>query len=135
MLDAFCARARTPGERTGDAALRYQAPRKINSRFFLENYFWKTKIEKGGGGVETGAQADHCSSVFRLTGRSHEYCDGFATTAQHYERAALQSGQVPVAEALARYAINLKYEDLPHEVVRTAKRTITNGFSVIVAVI
>ena len=40
-----------------------------------------------------------------------------------------------MAEALARYAINLKYEDLPHEVVRTAKRTITNGFSVIVAVI
>jgi hypothetical protein len=54
MLDAFCARARTPGERTGDAALRYQAPRKINSRFFLENYFWKTKIEKGGGGLRQG---------------------------------------------------------------------------------
>ena len=35
-----------------------------------------------------------------------------------------QSGQVPVAEALARYAINLKYEDLPPEVVRTATRTI-----------
>ena len=36
----------------------------------------------------------------------------------------LESGQVPVAETLARYAINLKYEDLPQEVVRTAKRTI-----------
>ena len=34
------------------------------------------------------------------------------------------SGQVPVAEALARFAINLKYEDLPAEVVRTATRTI-----------
>jgi hypothetical protein len=27
-----------------------------------------------------------------------------------------------VAETLARYAINLKYEDLPQDVVRTAKR-------------
>jgi 2-methylcitrate dehydratase len=36
----------------------------------------------------------------------------------------LESGQVDVAETLARYAINLKYEDLPQEVVRTAKRTI-----------
>src|SRR5271163_3538892 len=36
----------------------------------------------------------------------------------------LESGQVPVAETLARYAIDLKYEDLPEDVVRTAKRTI-----------
>ena len=35
-----------------------------------------------------------------------------------------EGGQIPVAEALARYAINLKYEDLPPEVVRTATRTI-----------
>jgi 2-methylcitrate dehydratase len=34
------------------------------------------------------------------------------------------SGQVSVAETLARYAIDLKYEDLPQQVVRTAKRTI-----------
>jgi 2-methylcitrate dehydratase len=40
----------------------------------------------------------------------------------------LESGQVPVAEKLARYAINLKYEDLPQEVVRTAKRTILDTF-------
>ena len=40
------------------------------------------------------------------------------------QSSTLQSGQVPVAETLARYAINLKYEDLPQDVVRTAKRTI-----------
>jgi 2-methylcitrate dehydratase len=40
----------------------------------------------------------------------------------------LESGQVPIAETLARYAINLKYEDLPREVVRTAKRTILDTF-------
>jgi 2-methylcitrate dehydratase len=40
----------------------------------------------------------------------------------------LESGQVPVAEKLARYAINLKYEDLPQEVVRTTKRTILDTF-------
>jgi 2-methylcitrate dehydratase len=34
---------------------------------------------------------------------------------------ALQPG---VAETLARYAVNLKYEDLPPEVIRTAKRTV-----------
>jgi 2-methylcitrate dehydratase len=34
------------------------------------------------------------------------------------------SGQVSVAETLARYAVDLKYEDLPQQVVRTAKRTI-----------
>src|SRR5262245_32620094 len=34
------------------------------------------------------------------------------------------SGELPVAEALASYAVNLKYEDLPPEVVRVAKRTI-----------
>jgi 2-methylcitrate dehydratase len=36
----------------------------------------------------------------------------------------LAKGQVSVAETLARYAINLKYENLPPEVVRVAKRTI-----------
>ena len=36
----------------------------------------------------------------------------------------LQKGQVPLAVTLARYAINLKYADLPPEVARTAKRTI-----------
>jgi hypothetical protein len=30
----------------------------------------------------------------------------------------LEGGQVPMAETLAHYAINLKYEDLPQEVVR-----------------
>jgi 2-methylcitrate dehydratase len=33
-------------------------------------------------------------------------------------------GQTPLADALARYAIALKYEDLPEELVRSAKRTI-----------
>jgi 2-methylcitrate dehydratase len=36
----------------------------------------------------------------------------------------LETGQAPVAETLAGYAINLRYEHLPPEVVRTAKRTI-----------
>ena len=36
----------------------------------------------------------------------------------------LQKGQVPLAVTLARYAINLKYADLPPEVARTGKRTI-----------
>jgi 2-methylcitrate dehydratase len=33
-------------------------------------------------------------------------------------------GEVPVAETLARYATNLRYEDLPAEVTRTAKRIV-----------
>jgi 2-methylcitrate dehydratase len=36
----------------------------------------------------------------------------------------LDSGQITVAETLARYAINLRYEDLPPEVARTAKRIV-----------
>src|SRR5450830_224987 len=36
----------------------------------------------------------------------------------------LGSDQVTVAETLARYATNLRYDDLPPEVARTAKRTI-----------
>lgn len=36
----------------------------------------------------------------------------------------LGAGQVTVADTLARYAINLRYDDLPPEVARTAKRTI-----------
>jgi 2-methylcitrate dehydratase len=39
-------------------------------------------------------------------------------------KSTLARGQVPVAQTLARYALNLKYEDLPAEVVRVAKRTI-----------
>ena len=38
--------------------------------------------------------------------------------------AAPANGQLPAAETLARFAINLKYQDLPPEVVRTATRTI-----------
>jgi len=37
---------------------------------------------------------------------------------------AVASGQTTLAETLARYAIGLKYEDLPDDVVRIAKRTI-----------
>ena len=33
-----------------------------------------------------------------------------------------------MAEALARYATDLKYEDLPADIVRTAKRTILDTF-------
>ena len=36
----------------------------------------------------------------------------------------LAPGETPLAVTLARYALNLKYEDLPAEVVRTARRTI-----------
>jgi 2-methylcitrate dehydratase len=39
------------------------------------------------------------------------------------------SGQVSMAEALARYATDLKYEDLPEDIVRTAKRTILDTFA------
>jgi 2-methylcitrate dehydratase len=39
-----------------------------------------------------------------------------------------ESGQIEVAETLARYAITLTYEDLPQEVVRTAKRAIFDTF-------
>ncbi len=37
-------------------------------------------------------------------------------------------GDAPLADALARYAIALKYEDLPEEIVRSAKRTILDTF-------
>jgi 2-methylcitrate dehydratase len=42
--------------------------------------------------------------------------------------ASLGSRQVSLAGALARYAADLKYEDLPEEVVRIAKRTILDTF-------
>ncbi len=38
------------------------------------------------------------------------------------------SGQVPLAETLARYATALRYEDLPEDVVRLVKRTILDTF-------
>jgi 2-methylcitrate dehydratase len=38
------------------------------------------------------------------------------------------SGQVSLAETLARYATDLKYEDLPEDIIRTAKRTILDTF-------
>ena len=41
---------------------------------------------------------------------------------------AAESGQTSLAEALARYAAELKYEDLPADVVRIAKRTILDTF-------
>src|SRR6516225_4105390 len=40
----------------------------------------------------------------------------------------VESGQTPVAEALAGYAIDLKYDDLPQDVVRMAKRAILDTF-------
>ena len=53
-----------------------------------------------------------------------------ATAEEKTERqwSTLESGQTPVAETLAGYAINLKYEDLPQDVVRMAKRTILDTF-------
>jgi 2-methylcitrate dehydratase len=38
------------------------------------------------------------------------------------------TGQASMAEMLARYAAELKYEDLPEDIVRTAKRTILDTF-------
>jgi len=40
------------------------------------------------------------------------------------EAAPKDSARVPLAETLARYALGLKYEDLPDDVVRLAKRSI-----------
>ena len=42
-------------------------------------------------------------------------------------RSTLAAGQTPIAEMLAAYAVNLKYEDLPPDVVRVAKRTILDA--------
>ena len=42
--------------------------------------------------------------------------------------AAAGSGQISLAEGLAHYAAELKYEDLPEDVVRIAKRTILDTF-------
>src|SRR5262245_27067499 len=39
-------------------------------------------------------------------------------------RSTLAPGATPIAETLAAYAVNLKYEDLPPDVIRVAKRTI-----------
>jgi 2-methylcitrate dehydratase len=39
-------------------------------------------------------------------------------------KSTLAPGQTPIAETLAAYAVGLKYEDLPPEVVRVARRTI-----------
>ena len=46
-------------------------------------------------------------------------------TAQDTQRSPVGDGkEAPVAEKLARYATSLRYEDLPEDVVRIAKRTI-----------
>ena len=41
---------------------------------------------------------------------------------------AAGSGEVPLAQALARYAVGLRYEDLPADVLRIAKRSILDTF-------
>src|SRR3979490_1073725 len=38
--------------------------------------------------------------------------------------AAAPANQPPIAEALANFAVNLRYEDIPKDVIRTAIRTI-----------
>src|SRR5262249_3351386 len=60
----------------------------------------------------TGAAA---AGAAALPARAQEKTDPSST---------LQAGEVPIAETLAGYAVNLKYDDLPPEVVRVAKRTI-----------
>jgi hypothetical protein len=47
-----------------------------------------------------------------------------AVAEEKAERAAAAGDQVTLAETLARYAAGLKYEDLPDDVVRIAKRSI-----------
>ena len=42
-------------------------------------------------------------------------------------KSTLAAGETPIAEALAAYAVGLKYEDLPPDVVRVAKRTILDA--------
>jgi 2-methylcitrate dehydratase len=39
-----------------------------------------------------------------------------------------RNSQLSIAEVLARYAIDLRYEDLPEDIVRTTKRTILDTF-------
>src|SRR5690349_20307518 len=39
-------------------------------------------------------------------------------------KSTLAPGQTPLADTMAAYAANLKYEDIPPDVVRVAKRTI-----------
>jgi 2-methylcitrate dehydratase len=48
----------------------------------------------------------------------------FSVAAQEQTPSVSASGQAPLAETLARYAANLKYEDLPDDVVQLAKRAI-----------
>ena len=48
----------------------------------------------------------------------------FSVAAQEKTPATAASSQTPLAETQARYAANLKYEDLPDDVVRLAKRAI-----------
>src|SRR4030081_3587614 len=47
-----------------------------------------------------------------------------AVAEEKAERAAAAGDQVTLAETLARYAAGLKYEDLPDDAVRIAKRSI-----------
>jgi 2-methylcitrate dehydratase len=47
---------------------------------------------------------------------------------EHGSSAAGSDRVTPVAETLARYALSLKYEDLPEDVVRLAKRAILDTF-------
>src|SRR5215470_16674441 len=52
---------------------------------------------------------------------------GFALGARAFPAVAQEKTSTPqpaLAETLARYAVNLKYEDIPGDVVRIAKRTI-----------
>jgi 2-methylcitrate dehydratase len=42
-------------------------------------------------------------------------------------RSTLAPGETPIAETLGAYAVDLKYEDLPADVVRVAKRTILDS--------
>jgi 2-methylcitrate dehydratase len=66
--------------------------------------------------VATGAAAGAAVGMPVLPALAQEKTDRTWST--------LASGEVPIAETLAQYAINLKYEDLPPEVARTAKRIV-----------
>ena len=55
-------------------------------------------------------------------------CPAMAQQTTEQRSSVVRNSQLSIAEMLARYAIDLKYEDLPEDIVRTTKRTILDTF-------
>ena len=66
----------------------------------------------------------HSRRHFLKTAAAAGVAAGVPGSAFAEEKVAAASNQPVLAEALARYAANLKYEDLPEDIVRLTKRTI-----------